>query len=175
MSAQPERADLPDPYHVRVGGRHDDAEVLRLAHLMWESMGLEVAPDGPGPDWRDDYARVFDGAMRDGTMRAFVVDDPDEPSRLVACGVAWMYQLLPAPWLTNGRMGYLQWFSTEPDHRGRGIATRVLEACRDWLVAEGCTRIHLHASPSGEQMYRSLGFGDSYFPNLWYSAPGTDV
>lgn len=174
MSVNPSQVDDSDRYRVRLGGTDDDAEVLRLAYLMWE-MGLEVAPAGPEPDWRADYTSVFDGALRDGTMRAFVVDDPDEPSRLVACGIAWVYRLLPAPWLLNGKVGYLQWFSTEPDHRGRGLATRVLEASRDWLLAEGCTRIHLHATPSGEQMYRALGFSDSYFPNLWYSAPGSDV
>lgn len=100
-------------------------------------------------------------------LRVYVAESPTGTGHLVACGAAWRYQLLPAFWLPTGWMGFLQWFYTSREWRGRGLASQIVTSCVQWLTAQGCSRVQLHASPAAENLYRRLGFGDSSFPNLW--------
>ncbi|HMK31217.1 MAG TPA: GNAT family N-acetyltransferase [Terriglobales bacterium] len=47
---------------------------------------------------------------------------------------------------------------TEPDHRRRGVARRILEAILAWCRDNGCRSVSLHASNQGRKLYESLGF-----------------
>jgi GNAT superfamily N-acetyltransferase len=47
---------------------------------------------------------------------------------------------------------------TEPTHRRRGLARRVMRVIIDWCHAEGLASIQLHASDDGRPLYASLGF-----------------
>ena len=152
---------------VRVAHSDDAAEVLRLAYGMWRDFGME--PEAG--DWEAAYHTEFVDATGRGDLRVMVVDDPDQPGRLISCGAAWVYRLLPAPWLANGKMGFLQWFYTEPSWRGRGVATAVAEACLVWLDKQGCTRVQLHAAPRAEEVYRRLGFAEGHYRNMWLQLP----
>lgn len=151
---------------MRLAEEKDVDEVLRLATLMWEDM--ELTPTS-GP-WEKEYRRVFYESLQSESIRVFVADHPTEDGRLIACGIALYYQLMPAYWLTNGRMGYLQWFSVDREFRGEGIGTRILETARNWLVEAGCERMHLHSSPKAMALYERGGFSPSYFTNMWHSA-----
>lgn len=49
----------------------------------------------------------------------------------------------------------------DPDHRGRGVGTRLLDAVRDRLDERGCTRLEamvLERNELGNAFYRSYGF-----------------
>lgn len=148
---------------VRPAVASDAGEILRLAYLMWEDMGVASRPG----DWEVEYQKVFAAQVEGQHMRAYVVEDPGKPGALIACGVAWTYPLLPAFWLPNGQMGYLQWFYTDRKWRRRGIASAVLDHCVAWLIEKGCTHIHLHSSPSAETVYLKSGFKDTAFKNMW--------
>jgi GNAT superfamily N-acetyltransferase len=151
------------PPTVRAATASDAGEILRLAYLMWEDMGVTPRPG----DWEVKYQKTFADEVEGSRMRAFVVDDPAKPGVLIACGVAWNYPLLPAFWLPNGEMGYLQWFYTDPNWRRRGIASAVLDTCVAWLMEQGCTHIQLHSSPAAEIVYVKSGFHDTNFKNMW--------
>jgi len=148
---------------VRTAGPGDAGEVLRLAYLMWEDMGV---PPRPG-DWEVQYQKVFAAEVDGPRMHVFVVDHPEKPGVLIACGVAWNYSLLPAFWLGTGRMGYLQWFYTDRNWRRRGIASSVIDNCVAWLMEQGCTHIQLHSSPGAESLYLNSGFKETIFKNMW--------
>lgn len=47
---------------------------------------------------------------------------------------------------------------TEPEHRRRGLARRVMETILAWCRAEGFATVVLHASKDGRTLYESLGF-----------------
>jgi predicted GNAT family acetyltransferase len=47
---------------------------------------------------------------------------------------------------------------TEPDHRRRGLARRLMVTMLDWLRQEGYGTVSLHASDYGRALYESLGF-----------------
>jgi GNAT superfamily N-acetyltransferase len=47
---------------------------------------------------------------------------------------------------------------TEPAHRRRGLARRLMVAMLDWLREQGYGTVSLHASDYGRPLYESLGF-----------------
>jgi len=47
---------------------------------------------------------------------------------------------------------------TEPGHRRRGVATRVVGAILAWCREQGVTRVSLHASAEGRGLYERFGF-----------------
>jgi GNAT superfamily N-acetyltransferase len=47
---------------------------------------------------------------------------------------------------------------TEPAHRHRGLARRLMGVMVDWCRADGMKMLYLHASDEGRPLYESLGF-----------------
>jgi GNAT superfamily N-acetyltransferase len=47
---------------------------------------------------------------------------------------------------------------TEPDHRGRGLAARIVKEAIAWARKSGYPRLSLHASDMGKGVYHKLGF-----------------
>jgi GNAT superfamily N-acetyltransferase len=91
-------------------------------------------------------------------MYAAVVDAADG-SALVASGAAVILDRLPVPNVPDGRVGYIGWMWTEPERRSQGLARAVFRDLVGWLRAAGVRRIELGATPDGEALYRSEGFG----------------
>ncbi len=137
--------------------RPDDAgEVARLAELMYRSLGLSFDDDVWG-NWRS-TAEASVRARLGSDLTVVVVDDPGAPGRLVACGAGVISERLPNPSHDRARVGYIQWMSTEPAFRRRGFARAVLQGLLEWFETQGVDNVELHASPDGNQLYRSEGF-----------------
>jgi GNAT superfamily N-acetyltransferase len=130
--------------------------------MMYESMGL----DASGEDWRENAAKLMAERLGGDEAVVFVVDDPDGAGALAACGAAAVIQRLPGPTTPSGRWGYVQWMSTEPRYRRRGLARAIVAAIIGWLEARGIHNVELHATPEGEPLYRSFGFSDPASPEL---------
>ena len=150
----------------------DDAEEVRRLELM----ALAEADFRPtNTDWHDNYREALARHLASGQMCGFVVEHPSQPGRLIASGFAVWYELLPSPWLINGRMGYLQWFSVEPEFRNCGIGTQLIKIAQTWLIEQGCVRIQLHSNPAAIPLYERAGFAvNNEFPNMWWRPPETD-
>jgi ribosomal protein S18 acetylase RimI-like enzyme len=54
--------------------------------------------------------------------------------------------------------GFIFNICTDPDRRRRGYARACTEALLAWFDDRGATRLDLHASATGQELYRSLGF-----------------
>jgi GNAT superfamily N-acetyltransferase len=146
----------------RLATSADAPEVVRLAALMYTSMGL----DASGLQWRENAMKVMAERLGGDEVVVFVVDDPERPGALAACGAAAVIQRLPGPNTPAGRWGYVQWISTEPRYQRRGFARAVMNALIAWLEARGVYNLELHATAQGEPLYRSLGFIDPHAPEL---------
>ena len=138
----------------------DVPEIVRLAVVMY--LALEAPPPPPG-GWEGWTAEAEAHLARrlDQDVVVFVVDDPDAPGHLVSCGAGTVWTRLPNAWYpADPRAGYVQWMSTEPEFRRRGLNRLVLRALLDWFDAEGIQLVELHASPMGAPLYRSEGFDE---------------
>jgi GNAT superfamily N-acetyltransferase len=59
---------------------------------------------------------------------------------------------------SDPRRAYILNVYTEPDHRKRGLARRIVTTIIAWCRAEGFKTVSLHASAVGRPLYESLGF-----------------
>ncbi|MEY9947314.1 GNAT family N-acetyltransferase [Kitasatospora sp. GAS1066B] len=148
---------------VRQARPEDASELVRLRLLMFEAMQGQARP---GP-WQQTAEEVLRERLADPaatTMPAFVVDDPRRAGRLAACAVGTLEQRLPAPGHPEGRFGFIFNICTDPAHRRRGYARACTEALLAWFDEHRVTRIDLHATEGGEQLYRGLGFAEHSVP-----------
>jgi GNAT superfamily N-acetyltransferase len=145
---------------VRMATGADVDAVVRLGHLMFESMGL------PDTSWMPRATEVLHHGIEEGRMAAFVIDDPEVPGRLVSSGVGILMQRMPSPSSPQGVLGYVQYVFTEPGFRGRGLARQVMESLLDWLEGAGVSVVELNATPAGEPLYRAMGFWEASNANL---------
>lgn len=63
--------------------------------------------------------------------------------------------------LPYGRFAWISMVLVAKDHRRRGLASRLMRQCVDDLAAAGCVPI-LDATPAGREVYRALGFEDTW-------------
>jgi GNAT superfamily N-acetyltransferase len=139
---------------VRRADAADIDELVRLRRVMFDSM--EGVMDISG-GWEEPCAAVFGRGLDDGSVVAFVVDAPAGDG-LASCGVATVAARLPGPGNLSGSYGYVQSMATDERWRRRGYGRIVFGALLDWFRAEGVTAIDLHATTTGEPLYRSFGF-----------------
>lgn len=142
---------------ARPAGGADAAEVVRLAELMFRPLVGDALDDAAWAQW----SAASEAAVRDRLGRdlaVFVVDDPDRPGRLAACGGGTVQRRLPNPWHPDGLAGYVQWMSTDEAWRRRGMGRAVLRALLAWFESRGVDNVELHATPDGAALYRSEGF-----------------
>ncbi|HXQ89925.1 MAG TPA: GNAT family N-acetyltransferase [Acidimicrobiales bacterium] len=141
---------------VRTATAAEVPEVVRLAELMYRSLGASLS--------EDTWARWRQAAERATTERlghdlaVVVAEDPGDAGHLVSCGVGTVSTRLPNPWHDDDRVGYIQWMSTEPAFQRRGLARAVLRGLLQWFEALGIGNVELHASGAGAPLYRSEGF-----------------
>ena len=141
---------------VRSAGSDDAGEVARLAELMYRSLGLTL-DDDVWARWRASAVQAVSERLG-AELTVVVVEDPGAPGHLVACGAGAISQRLPSPTHVSSRVGYIQWMSTEPDFRRRGLGRAVLRFLLGWFESEGVDNVELHASPQGDPLYRDEGF-----------------
>lgn len=146
---------------ARHATRDDVGEVVRLARLMYEEMGLDAADER----WQLVARRSVERRLGQD-VAVVVVDDPTAVGRLAACGAASIATRLPGPSNPEARFGYIQWMSTEVRWRRQGMARAVTHALLEWLRDSGVRSVELHATPDGDELYRSLGFGPGPNPGL---------
>lgn len=153
---------------VRAATPDDAPELVRLRAVMFASMqatqamrARTAAPEAPD-GWRAAAETVLRKVLvdPDGNFGVFVVDDDERPGRLAACAIGTLEQRLPAPGHPDGLFGFVFNICTDPDRRRRGYARACTVALLDWFDARGATRLDLHASPEGQELYRGLGFAE---------------
>ena len=98
---------------VRMARPEDGPEVVRLASVMYESMGLDVS----GGAWRENDRRMVEERSGGDDCAVFVVEDAERSGRLVSCGGVTILTRLPGPGVPTARFGYVQWMVTDPEHR----------------------------------------------------------
>ena len=145
---------------ARAAVTDDIPEVVRIASFMFEAIGLQV--DKAWIDAAGDALR----ARLDRDACVYVVEDPDDPRRLVSVAAASIQHRLPVPGRLSGKTAYVQWVSTDPAWRRRGASRAAMLSVVTWCDEQGADVIELHATPDGEPLYRSMDFTEPPAKNL---------
>ncbi len=67
----------------------------------------------------------------------------------------------------EGRFAWIGMVLVDPEHRGRGIGTRLLEKTIEHLDTLGVPTLKLDATPQGKPIYEKLGFVAEYEIERW--------
>jgi GNAT superfamily N-acetyltransferase len=88
-----------------------------------------------------------------------------EDDRVVGGCAVSVQRMLPSYKNRTGMQAYLHNMYVEPDYRGRGIATALLEYILDTYRKKGISRFALHASEMGRPLYERMSFekSDNYY------------
>ncbi len=121
---------------------------------MFEDMGyrdaraLDAMQAAAGPFLADGLA--------DGSYHGFLVEDGQ--GHVVAGGGVALVPFQPHPRDPSSRRAFILNMFTEPEHRRRGLARRLLETMLAWCREQGFKAVSLHASDAGRPLYEALGF-----------------
>lgn len=132
----------------------DDLPLLvRHRRLMWRDIAEHAedalaAADVP-------YRRWARARLKSGQLVAWVVEGKGGP---VASGCVWLQPVQPRPGRPFEVQPYLLSMFTEPAHRGKGHAARIVKAAMRWAEARGHPYMSLHASAQGRPIYERMGF-----------------
>ena len=138
---------------VRLATLKDLDLLVRHRRLMWAAISDIPSRDLDAADLV--YRRWARSRMRSNRLAGFIVMVGDKP---VASGCVWLMEVQPRPRRKSTTAAYLLSMFTEPGHRGKGHATRIVRAAIRWTKARDIPVMLLHASDLGEPVYRRLGF-----------------
>lgn len=141
------------PAKLRPATLDDLALLVRHRRLMWRDISAfsEEELDAADPAYRR-WARH---RLRSGALVAWVVEEKGGPA---ASGCAWLQPVQPRPGRPYEVQPYLLSMYTEPAHRGKGHAARIVKAAMKWARDAGHPYVSLHASSFGRPIYEKLGF-----------------
>ncbi|MEK7467203.1 MAG: GNAT family N-acetyltransferase [Planctomycetota bacterium] len=135
------------------------ATVRDLKHLrhqrdgMFRDMGCDDEKALAAADRA--YANWVRVRIRSGRFFAWLAVAPG--NRVAAGGAVWLREQQPGPRRAR-LLPYLLSMYTEPEFRGKGLATKIVKAATAWGKKRRLTKMLLHASSMGRGVYVRLGW-----------------
>ena len=94
-------------------------------------------------------------ALEEDRVIAFLAYDVEKP---VAFGEACLYEVIPGFVNPNGKRAYIMNIYTDPEYRGQGIATKIVDLLVGALRERGVHQVTLNSSVMGKPVYQAYGF-----------------
>lgn len=130
---------------------------------MWRE--LRRYPERDLAQHEPQYRQWLRPRIRSGEVLAWVAEGPDGAP--AASGALWFQPTLPRPGMPQRTSPYIFTMYTEPEARGRGLATRIVRAMIAVCRAGRFPRVLLHASTQGRPVYRKMGFERTWEMRFW--------
>jgi GNAT superfamily N-acetyltransferase len=142
----------------------DDCDILvhqRIA--MFKDMGNTFDEAAIGGSFR----RWVTARMAEDVYKAWLIEDTT--GAIIGGGGMTIIPWPPGPRYPGDRLAFVYNVYTEPVHRGRGLATRLMAEIHAFCRAEGITSVALNASEFGQPLYAALGYQVSASPMMFLS------
>lgn len=139
----------------RVAQTTEDAVIARHFYQLW--LDNQIPAADIRPDWQAATLQFIQQARQDLQFQAYAAVIEQQVVGSVSCQLfSGLYPLI----LTDRqrKYGYIWGVYVEPPYRRQGIAKQLTQMAIDYLKSLHCTRVILHASPSGKPLYEQLGF-----------------
>jgi len=154
-------------FRIRRATLRDLDVLVRHRRGMWRDISDHTEAELDAADRV--YRRWARQRMKAGALVGFLAVARD--GGVAASGCVWVRRQQPMPAWPGGDVPYLLSMYTEPDHRGKGLATRIVREAVRWAKALGYRRMTLHASRYGRDLYANLGFERSWEMRIRLAGP----
>ncbi|MQA29980.1 MAG: GNAT family N-acetyltransferase [Luteitalea sp.] len=148
-------------YRVRPATLGDADALVHHRIAMFTDMGVALDAATLDHAFRSWLGRV----MPEGIYRGWLAET--DTGDIVAGGAITIIPWPPGPRYLGDRAGFVYNVYTEPAHRGRGLARRLMTAIHDWCRVEGVSSLALNASHAGEPLYASMGYTVATSPMMF--------
>jgi GNAT superfamily N-acetyltransferase len=143
---------------VRRASLKDLGVLVHQRRAMWTDLGVK---DEAAHEKGDrDYERWAKTRLRKHQLLGWVVED--QRGRVAGGGCVWLQAVQPRPHRVAKVQPYLLSMYTEPQFRGLGVASMIVNAAIDWCRKNHYERLMLHASEMGRGVYKRLGFNRTW-------------
>jgi len=144
--------------NIREACPHEDSLIAEHFYQMWRDN--DVPAHSIRSDWLNITIQFISHARQELCYKAFVAE---VDGIVVGSSGSQLFAGLYPNVLEEQyrKYGYIWGVYVEPPHRGQGIAKKLTGQALEYLKSIGCTRVVLHASPSGKPVYSSLGFKET--------------
>ena len=112
----------------------------------------------PNIDIDEELTRYFNDKLADDSLVEWIMEENEQ---IIATGAIAFIDFPPTYTNKTGRKGYITNMYTDPNYRGRGIATRILDRLINEAKERNVHKICLIASKLGRPVYKKYGFQDA--------------
>jgi GNAT superfamily N-acetyltransferase len=138
---------------IREATSADLETIMRHRRHMFMDMGYKGES---ALDAMETTSRPFIGtALGSGLFRGWFVE---MGGKVVAGGALIVLEFPSSPRDHSTHRAWILNMYTEPEYRGRGLATSLMETMIKWCRERGFKWVSLHASDAGRPLYETLGF-----------------
>jgi GNAT superfamily N-acetyltransferase len=125
---------------------------------MWSALGGRTEEEIHEHD--PTYRRWALNLIRGGKLFAVIAESPRTGP--VASGCLWLQPEQPRPVMMVLESPYILSMFTEPEYRGHGLASRIVETLIEIARKKGFSRVVLHAAKEdARRIYSRIGFEPS--------------
>ena len=154
---------MSDNYRVRPATLDDADALVRHRIGMFTDMGVPL--DAPA---LERSFRAWLGAMMPaGTYRAWLVETSD--GLIAAGGGITVLPWPPGPRYMGDKLAFVYNVYTEPAHRRRGLARRLMDEIHTWCRDAGIGSLALNASRDGQPLYETMGYQVAPAPMMFFA------
>ena len=126
---------------------------LPLAADYWNAIVKEAWNedwDRRYPNWRSMFLAVVEKRIAQGLQRYYIAES--------AGGIAGVAGAQVGEAFFGAIRGYVEGVYVVPAFRRKGVASKLMRECIDWLRSMGCDYVRLQSTVEGRPLYESLGF-----------------
>lgn len=136
-------------------GSLKDLELLVEHRLnMWKDIHPDLVDQIESS--REFTSRWIERKLQTNELIAFIVKSKDEA--VMGSGCILIKEDQPRASTLKLSFPYILSMFTEPEHRGKGVASAIVREAIEWSRNNGYDRISLHASDKGRSLYEKFGF-----------------
>ena len=150
------------PYRVREATLRDIDALVRHRIGMFTDMGLSL----DAPALEASFRAWLTDKMPAGTYRAWLIET--DGGVIAAGGGISILPWPPGPSYMGDTIAIVYNLYTEPAHRRRGLARRVMTTIHEWAAAHGITSGALNGSRDGQPLYESMGYQITPTPIMFF-------
>ncbi len=143
---------MTDYYSIRSATLADVPIIVHHRQAMFTEMDVS----GDHKTSTERFVEWLQAALPSQNYFGWLVET--ESGEVVAGGGVSLLPRPPSPEDLNSHWAFVYNVYTEPAHRRRGLARRIMETIHAWCRARGLKTVALNASGFGRPLYEALGY-----------------